>query len=283
MKSSDFNTEEEKDRQEGKAFLFVIFFEEFIPYLDELSNLSEDDKNTMLEEYKDSGEDSEFYGIIEDESLEIADIITKIIKERSDGIQPKKGDVIRLRFLQIRQLGTYFWDGEKAIIPEEETSDCYCIPSILSIPEFPVDYWDDCGFTGWSNMGDFYYDTSDMKLEECKINDLSKEITLYRDMNSDYYVLMYNGEDKKATMKRFVDSGRCFGAFYEDGSCYGKLQDSGRQETIEKISNYIFQHEGSPKNTVYVDYDEDESDEDECEDECDDEESNKDEEESDDD
>ena len=51
-----------------------------------------------------------------------------------------------------------FWDGEKAIMPEEEESNYYSIPSVLAVPEFPVDYWDDCGFNGWSNVGDLYYD-----------------------------------------------------------------------------------------------------------------------------
>ena len=42
----------------------MITFEEFIPYLDDL-DISSDDKDAMLEEYKDSGEDLEFYSIIE--------------------------------------------------------------------------------------------------------------------------------------------------------------------------------------------------------------------------
>jgi hypothetical protein len=260
MPFSDFNTKEEKERQTDKAFLFIVSFEEFIPYLDDLE-IPEEDKDAMLEEYKLEGEDSDFYSIIDDESQEIADVITKIIKERgSHTVQPKKGDVIRLAFIRTRQFGTYFWDGERAILPEEEeSSDFYCVPSVLSIPDFPLDYWDDCGFVGWSSFGDFYYDTSDMKLEECKVPHLGAKVSLYRDMNSDFYVLMFNGEDKEETMRRFVSTGRCFGAFREDGSCYGKLEDSGETETTEKISNYIFQHEGYPKNTIYVDYLEEEN------------------------
>ena len=112
---------------------------------------------------------------------------------------------------------------------------------------------------------------SDMKLEECKVNlsrDAKKEVVLYRDMNSDYYVLMYIGEDKKETMDRFISTGRCFGAFREDGSIYGKLEELDNQEEIaEKVSHYIFQHEGSPKHTIYIDYADEDDDNSDTEDE----------------
>jgi len=167
------------------------------------------------------------------------DIVTKIMKEQKT--PPKRGDFISLN---IKGWGSYFWDGERSIPPGEPT---FCIPAEFKIPrEFPIDYWDDCRIIfGYSQSGDFCYDTSEIKhpIRKEEIHDVLIEVGIYsgiagivsdyldfslkevyndppfsifKDFLTDFHIVMeYNKKEKEKSFGRFLETGRCFKLFYE--------------------------------------------------------------------
>lgn len=145
---------EAKVRLQNRAFLHIISWSEFKPYLPLLAIHGINCKHLMN---KEEGEDNflDFsWENISAASDTIAKAMTMIMavrqakwnessdekKELIPGL--KRGDCVHLQFIGYRCYGTYFWDGTKVIPPEDEDSDYYRVPSEFKIPtQFPLDCW----------------------------------------------------------------------------------------------------------------------------------------------
>jgi hypothetical protein len=177
---------EAKKRDSKRAFLHVVTWAEFKPYLDEYETvllkrnaerkLEKSEKpasraleakhikdqfneyRTMKDEDVETSHDDVFVGL--NTNQDQADILTKILVSRKPTMNNlQRGDAVRYAFMGYRCYGVFFYDGAKVIPPEDEDSDYYGVPSTFKVPtEFPVDYWNDIGFVRWSHCGDFCFD-----------------------------------------------------------------------------------------------------------------------------
>jgi len=168
-------------------------------------------------------------------------------------LNQKKGDVIKFRFIRGNNYGYYFYDGEK-VIPSEfegDESGRLTIPSIFKVPsDFSINYWDETGFLGFSNLGDLTYDTKNINLELITKLDFSENdddiarFDIYKDINYNHYIVIYyevsNDNDKR--LNEFIKTGRC------DTQ---KYLNTERKESIEYYMNGIAKYINSEK-TVYV-------------------------------
>ena len=103
---------------------YKIQFKEVLPYL----------KRGDIEElYEKKGDKIDLSNHFDCRSTEILIIVSKILKKRS----PKRGDIFKFVFLRKEEQGGYFfWNGQKAIVPEhlgEENDEeiHYIVPSIF--------------------------------------------------------------------------------------------------------------------------------------------------------
>lgn len=165
------------------------------------------------------------------------------------GHPPKRGDII-----QINGHGEYFWNGEKAILSGRPIT---FIPSEFKIPkEFSIDYWDDClvHFND-SEIGDFCYDTSEIKKPPTKREEISiliewipndlvniifeyidtslkevfccrSSVSIFKDISTDFYIFLEHDEkEKEKSLERFFETGRCYKLRNEFLSYYGEIED----------------------------------------------------------
>jgi hypothetical protein len=229
--------EEEKERRDDKAFLFIISFGEIIPYINELELENEDEILDEYEAEKGKNKNIVLDGLIDNESRESAmqDIISKVIKSRK--VEPRKGDIILLRFMRTDRF--YFWEGMAIPIIEER------VPPDFKIPDFPVNYWATYG------LNDFYYDTSDMNLFECNHN---STLTLYEDRNSGYYIILRHCENKDETLRNFKETGKSCGVFHDNGNIriHEEMGDLVDDKLLKWIYGYILSRGGDPSDTIYV-------------------------------
>lgn len=160
-------------------------------------------------------------------------ILSKVMISRIDsktGISPLRGDMIRFKFVKVGSQSSFFYDGQKVIVPDMDYSDHYLIPYEFKVgSEFPPNYWDDYGFIGRAPSGDFWYDVGSADLD--LLNELSVKITysstpalaergktiidtvvrVYRDNKSGCFIITRCAASNtdKAILK-FMNNGRCF-------------------------------------------------------------------------
>ena len=72
--------------------------------------------------------------------MEHVQIIQELVENLFSG-QIKRGDLIALETKRYRNDGMWIWDGVKVHKLASEVDEYGHIPSILSFPEFPLDYW----------------------------------------------------------------------------------------------------------------------------------------------
>lgn len=153
---------EAKERDPTKAFLHIVSWMEFRPFLDELAAAGTKigDLKTQDQYYPDGSMIDLSWDEVGQNTDELhASILNRILVARKADL--RRGDAIRMQFVSYRCYGTYFYDGTKVILPEEENSDYYHVPSTFKVPtEFPMDYWDDCCFLGYSGAGDVCFDVA---------------------------------------------------------------------------------------------------------------------------
>lgn len=197
------------------------------------------------------------------QSEELCTILTSILLKRKEKeekdhsiVTPQRGDVVRLEFVRYRNDGTFFFDGENVICSEVRDDErCYIPQDEFLVPsEFPASYWDECTYIGFSCSENLNYDVRMMKLvlehqwivkdSEISIVDNDKpfkedgiQIQLYRDITSNYHVLIINKNVLKK-LKTFKNTGKCF-SFQCFDNWPGKLK--------EFIKSYV-----EPSKTVVV-------------------------------
>jgi hypothetical protein len=229
----------EKEREPFKSFLHIITWNEFYPYIPRLeqSQFNKEEKisyKNLLDEAEIRKANNQFFdasftelAYISYKDEEILRIIKDILVSRNFTLI--RGDTIRLQFIEYRCYGTFFYDGKNVIFPEKENSDYFGVPSTFLIPtEFPIDYWNDCNFIGFSQYGDFCFDTKriqsnweSINWQEYK-NGIVLSSTIFLDDNTDISIAIVNNtitdkttkEDKQKmlekTIRDFVNTGRCF-------------------------------------------------------------------------
>jgi hypothetical protein len=156
---SEYSESESEDSQNEYADSkipekYKIQFKEVLPYLK---------RGDFKELYEKKGDKIDLSHHFDCRSTEILIIVSRIIKKRS----PKRGDIFKFAFLRKEEQGGYFfWNGKKAIVPEqigEEEEIHYIVPSIFKVPiDFSVNHWNESGFTGFTTK-DLCYDTTNLK------------------------------------------------------------------------------------------------------------------------
>ena len=249
---------EAKERSPTHAFLHIVSWNEFKPYLDELADgeQKEVDKKRKEADDADARHDKkaaskirqsisymekdvvelrelktaeQFYddgsmidlswdngGIAQVNPL-TADILHRILIARKADL--RRGDAVRMQFVGYRCYGVYFFDGVKVILPEEENSDYYHVPSVFKVPtEFPLNYWDECTFTGYSHVGDVCFDVASItaitpilpistpKYDNGDYTAYTIECTFGRW----YLVVIHSGDDEEDKIAKFRSSGLCW-------------------------------------------------------------------------
>ena len=144
---------------------------------------------------------------IEDKDQKFLDVMSIFFNSRNNEVMSKKGDVIYLEFIDYRNEGYLFYDGEKVIYPGRECGSEYHdnVPSIFKVPEFPPDYWDNIKFI-FNNMETLIFDIDEnTKFEHIKefmfkikggIKENIVYTKIYKESKYGYYVvfLSYNDE-----------------------------------------------------------------------------------------
>lgn len=176
-----------------------------------------------------SDDNLEFLNSSDRNSLVLSKIMISRV-EKKTGISPLRGDIIRFKFIKKASQGSFFYDGQKVIVPDVDYSDHYLIPYEFKVgTEFPPNYWDDYGFIGRAPSGDFWYDVGMADLD--LLSELSVKITyssmpmlaergktvidtvvrVYRDNKTNYFIITRCAASNtdKAILK-FMNNGRCF-------------------------------------------------------------------------
>ena len=225
------------ERKDGKAFVHQITWDELKPQItwDELKphipEMELDEKETkqlalLLEKkYRPS-----IYSF-EIPTEAVREVMTTIVKNRQ-GAELKKGDIVKFSFINMKQDGICFWDGEKVIHPyDDPNSDYFGVPSIFPLPEFPMDYWCDIGvnFIGWS-QGDFYLSFEEKNIKTIKeiewyYNDEKHKLTVYRDEASRYCVVsLYDTDEERGhNWQTFLNTHRGIPYYNMEGDTFQPL------------------------------------------------------------
>ncbi len=158
-------TFEAKMRSPAHAFLHIVSWDEFRPFLSELDAVGIDCSGIKNEpQFREDGGmiDCSWEALAQQVSPVTASILQRILVAR--GADPRRGDAIRMQFVSYRCYGVYFYDGKQVILPEDEPSDYFRVPSEFKVPtEFPIDYWEHTTFTGYSHTGDICFDVAIIK------------------------------------------------------------------------------------------------------------------------
>lgn len=88
----------------------------------------------------------------------VMDVCLSILRSR--GADLRRGDLVKLQFLTVRDSGYMFFDGTKVIAPARLQSDYYHVPSCFKVPtEFSFDYWDhDAAVHAFEPLGAYHFD-----------------------------------------------------------------------------------------------------------------------------
>lgn len=146
------------------------------------------------------------------------DIVIKAIEDEfyAKNIHPARGDVIRPKFATTRQLGFYFYDGEKIILPETD-GDRDAVPSTFKVPyEFPITYWDDTGFMGY-RPDELTYDIARASIIEVPGGCEYYGCKLYQDTNKGGSKILIACDSTESNVAGRLD--KLYAKFLTNGRC----------------------------------------------------------------
>ena len=188
---------------ERKAHEFAVTWDEIKEYFDN----EEDYEYTKFGEMfaQNTGPDENFLNIL-----------TKFFNSRNNEITPQRGDILYLSFVDYRQYGRFFYDGEKIIRPGNECgSDYYNIPLQFKFPsEFSPDHWNKTGFLGYcTNCLPFDVDKNTNFTFIKNIDSEDTIVKIYQESKHNYYIIF-------SINKEFSSFEDCFQEFKENGLCF---------------------------------------------------------------
>lgn len=246
---------EAKQRNPNKAFLHIVSWNEFKPYLCELVEAGEDMSDVEdLEQYNDDGSinDMSWDNIATTTNELRASILERILKKR--GADLKRGDAIRMQFVNYRCYGIYFYDGDKVILPADEDSDYYHLPHEFKVPtEFSMDYWEDFVFTGYSRVGDYCFDVK-------AIEDFSKirkvNMVEEKDGDKDFWIVYHFKIQEDPWNLILINGGqdesdKILQTFFENGLCYDHYDKISDKE-LKMLSKFLVKSDKNDKVNIIV-------------------------------
>lgn len=210
---------------------------------------------------------------INEKNQKFLNIMTEFFNSRNNKINPKRGDIIHLAFIENhRQDGFLFYDGEKVIYPGlENGNDQYNIPVIFKIPEFPPDYWDDSEFmnpllytlvfdinekTKITIIQDFYIQNvygldKDIYIKHIlnENKEFNLHVRIYKESKHNYNIIMlnYDENDAEEILKYFIENGICSSLTATNLDYYPENENIPCDEVYEEIIKYV-----DPKKTIYL-------------------------------